>query len=498
MKTNPETLARPVMTELAPPDDGIVLASDGYLASIRSNPDTVLAARGISLDVYDELLRDDQVRSTLQQRRTAVVSTEWTVEPGGDAAIDAEAADFVREQLARINLDDKTDKMLYGMFYGWSVAECMWGHDGQRITLDALRVRERDRFGFNHRGDLMLIRADAPQGVPMPERKFWTFTAGASHDDNPYGLGLAHSLYWPVFFKRNGIKFWLIFLEKFGMPTAMAKLPPGQYDQATERNKALLALRQIQTDAGIVVPDSMAIELIEAARSGTADYATLCERMDAAIAKVVLSQTMTTDNGSSLSQAEVHAGVAAAVVKADADLVCESLNRGPITWLTGWNFLGAKPPRVWRAIEQVADMSARAERDNKIAGLGFDPTEEYIAATYGPGWRKRRAPTVAPMASGPMGAEFTEVSPLAAQRVAHRRDQQDLADGAAMLATKYRKVYGARVEQLLALLGESQDLATFRERLDALKAEEPPASAVQAIERATFAARLMGRMRGQR
>jgi len=291
------------MTELAPPDDGIVLASDRYLASIRSNPDTVLVARGASLDVYDELLRDDQVRSTLQQRRTAVVSAEWTVEPGGETAIDAEAADFVREQFARVNLDDKTDKMLYGLFYGWSVAECIWGLDGSRITLDDLRVRERDRFGFNHRGDLMLIAAGKPQGEPMPARKFWTFTAGASHDDNPYGLGLAHSLYWPVFFKRNGVKFWLIFLEQFGMPTAMAKLPPGQYDQAAERNKALLALRQIQTDAGIVIPDSMAIELIEAARSGTADYATLCARMDAAISKVVLSQTMTTDNGSSLAQA---------------------------------------------------------------------------------------------------------------------------------------------------------------------------------------------------
>lgn len=179
-------------------------------------------------------------------------------------------------------------------------------------------------------------------------------------------------------------------------------------------------------------------------------------------------------------------------------MICESLNRGPVEWLTSWNFPGAKPPRVWRSIEQLADFTAIAERDNLVAALGFEPTEEYIAQTYGPGWRKRAAPTFAPTAAGPMGAEFTEVSALAAKRVGHRRDQQDLADGAAMLATKYRKLYGARVEQLLALLDESKDLATFRERLDALKAEEPPAAAVQAIERATFAARLMGHLRGQR
>jgi hypothetical protein len=30
----------------------------------------------------------------------------------------------------------------------------------------------------------------------------------------------------------------------------------------------------------VVIPDDMSIELIEAARSGTADYRELCDRMD--------------------------------------------------------------------------------------------------------------------------------------------------------------------------------------------------------------------------
>lgn len=498
MAANPDALARPVMTELAPPDDAILIGAEAYIASIKTNPDTVLASRGISLDVYDELLRDDQVRSTLQQRRTAVTGTEWTVEPGGDTPLDQEAADFIREQLSRLEFDDRTDKMLYGIFYGWAVAECMWGLDGNRITLDALRVRERDRFGFNHRGDLMLITAQRPQGVPMPPRKFWTFTAGASHDDNHYGLGLAHSLYWPVFFKRNGIKFWLIFLEKFGMPTALAKLPPGQYDQVAERNKALVALRQIQTDAGVVIPDSMVVELVEAARSGTADYDGLRSAMDAAIAKVVLSQTMTTDNGSSLSQAQVHAGVAEAVVKSDADLICSSFARGPIRWLVEWNFPGAAIPRVWRVTSPPEDLNARAERDGKVAALGYEPTEDYIAETYGPGWRKKEAPAMPPPAFGPLPAEFAEISALAENRVGHRADQQALVDAASLLSTRYRDLYGKRVEQLVSYLEESGDLETFKRHLTGMMAEAPQASAVETVQRANVVSRLMGWMRGQR
>jgi hypothetical protein len=77
---------------------------------------------------------------------------------------------------------------------------------------------------------------------------------------------------------------------------------------------------------------------------------------------------MTTDDGSSRSQAEVHKGVADWVVKSDADLLCESFNRGPVAWLTEWNFPGAQPPRVWRHTEPAENLQARAERVFSGAG----------------------------------------------------------------------------------------------------------------------------------
>jgi phage gp29-like protein len=117
---------------------------------------------------------------------------------------------------------------------------------------------------------------------------------------------LAHHLYWPVFFKRNGMKYWAVFLEKFGQSTPAARLPQGQMNDESLKQKALEALQAIQVDSGVLIPDGVIIELIEAARSGTADYQGLIDKMDAAISKIVLSQTMTTDNGSSRSQAEVH------------------------------------------------------------------------------------------------------------------------------------------------------------------------------------------------
>uniref|UniRef100_UPI0021480E90 DUF935 domain-containing protein n=1 Tax=Endozoicomonas sp. ONNA2 TaxID=2828741 RepID=UPI0021480E90 len=305
--------------------------------------------------------------------------SEWDVEPASESSEDKAAAEFIKEQLNSRNFDDVTDKMLFGVFYGYSVAECLWAYDGNRIVIDDIKVRDRSRFRFGMEGDLRLININHPNGMQLPKKKFWVFSAGADHSDNPYGMGLAHYLYWPTFFKRNGIKFWLIFLEKFGMPTAAAKLPPGQAQDPIEREKALQALDAIQSDSGVVIPDNVVIELIEAARSGTADYNALCQRMDKTISKVILSQTMTTDDGSSRSQAEVHQDVQQDVIKSDADLVCESFNQQVVTWLTEWNFPNATPPRVWRKTEPEEDLMARADRDNKIS-----THERFQLCTHGP------------------------------------------------------------------------------------------------------------------
>lgn len=213
-----------------------------------------------------------------------------------------------------------------------------------------------------------------------------------------------------MFFKRNGIKFWLIYLEKFGMPTAAAKLSQAQIKDPEQRRLALQVLDAVQADSGVVIPEDFVVELIEASRSGTADYATLKNAMDAAISKIVLSQTMTTDNGSSRSQAEVHKDVRDDVVKADADILCHSFTQQVVRQLIDFNFPGAGYPTVWRRTEPEQDLADLAERDTKIMSLGYEPTEEYILETYGPGWRKKQQ-QVPPLALGNPIPEFRQSLP---------------------------------------------------------------------------------------
>ncbi|MDO6747191.1 DUF935 domain-containing protein [Gilvimarinus sp. 1_MG-2023] len=493
--------SKPTMGEIAQDDHGIFMAQ-AHVATLLDNPDdTVLRARGRDLRIYDELLRDDQVTSTFGQRVDSVVSKETEVIPGGKRAIDKAAADFIREQIDGLGRwDDIYRKMSYALFYGWGTGECVWRIGSRYIELADVRVRDRSRFRFNADNELVLISTKHPQGEVMPDRKFWQFNSGASHDDNPYGLGLAHAIYWPVFFKRNGIKFWLMFLEKFGMPTAGVKLPAGKIDDPAERRKALAVIKSIQADSGVVIPDDFVVELIEASRSGTADYDKLCERMDKAISKVMVGQTMTTDDGSSRSQAEVHKDVSEAIQKADADLICGSFNNTVVKWLIDWNFPGAAYPRVWRKVEPEEDLVQRVERDNKIATLGYEPTEQYIKDTYGDGWVKKEVAPLPPRGDGrgPMGPEFSELNALAQKRIDNRADQAELTAAAEAFATQYNEMYGKRVEQLLAVLGETDDFTEFQKRITEMMAEAPAPGTVEKVRNATFGARLMGLLRGQR
>ena len=93
-------------------------------------------------------------------------------------------------------------------------------------------------------------------------------------------------------------------LEKFGMPTAIGKHHPGATPE--ERRKLHAATGAVHGSSAVALSENMEIALLEAKRAGRVDYADFYKTMQAAITTVVLSQTMTTEDGSSRSQSETH------------------------------------------------------------------------------------------------------------------------------------------------------------------------------------------------
>lgn len=374
------------------------------------NPDQTLQLEvGGDLRGYTDLLRDGHVQATFDQRRSSVTAASWTVEPGDQSPIALEAADFVTDNLNRIDFDKVTDSMLYGRFYGYAVAEILWQIGDGKFEWAAVKVRDRARFLFQGDGRCYLNMGGAVSDVAGriycdstdENPYFWIISCGEDHGDNPYGRGLAQQLWWPVRFKRDVLRWWMIYNEKFAQPTAVGTFPSG----SNESSLLLAACKAILTDNAVVIPENMKIELLEAARSGSADYKTFAEYVDQEISKVLVGQTLTTqvgNAGGNRALGQVHAGVKAELIKSDADLICESLNNGPIRWLVQRNFgMDCPLPRVKRDTEQSVDLTALATQLVQLDTMGFRPNLEMIIESWGAEFEDNGQPVVAPSPFNP-------------------------------------------------------------------------------------------------
>ncbi|PZR32283.1 DUF935 family protein [Caulobacter segnis] len=454
-----------------------------FMGALREVQDTVLRRLGNNYEVYRELRRDDQVHACLQQRILALMSRPLVIEPGGDDAQSVAAADHLRMNLAQIPFDRASGKKHAGILYGHAVAECMYEIREGKVWLARPKVRVPWRFRYAFDGSLRLLtRARMSEGEPVPEKKFWTTNWGADNDDDPYGLGLAHQLYWLVFFKKQGLSFWLRALEKYGAPSTYTKYPAGA-DQKTV-NDALAVARRLRLDGAAAIPENMTIELLEAAR-GTVDQATFLRQMNAGIAKIILGVTMTTDDGASLSQSQVHMEVREELTDADAETLCESFQTGPATWLTQWNFPGAKTPIVRRPSAEdetaVADLLIKKGRAIKaLRDAGLEPENDEVIEAMLPGWRLAPTKTATPPVGSPSFAEASDRDAIA--------DYVDELD--------WRPMIDPIRQRIIAFVEARPDLQTAADELGELLTGPASDDLVKALSRSLLEARLGGRAGG--
>ena len=502
----PDKKPRPQPDELTARDDALpnLSAADRHIALLQPD-DTVLQYKGGDYALYKETLRDDNCHSSFQQRRLAVTRCPWRVDAGAEDALSVSAAAWMREQLQSIEWDRIMGRMLYAVWYGHAVAEVLYQPDlvEGKVTIADIRVRDRARFAYaNDGGPPFVWRAKGAKFVRLPERKMWTVNTGSDDDDSPYGLGLAHYCYWPVFFKRNNIKFWLIFLEKFGMPTGVVSMPAGQYKDVAMRNKVRDALQAMASEAGIIVPEGTTFEFAAAARSGTQDYDTMRQAMDNATSKIIIGQTASAQGTPGrLGNDELQSEVRLDLVKADSRTVNLSFVMTVAKWLTDWNFPGAATPWIVREVDPPEDMDKTAERDQRLYDMGYERTEESFIDTYGDGWQKRveRDTGLDPNAAIRRAmAEFAELGTVGALKTSRRADQQALVDAATAFANSYHTAVGKRIQQLIDYAETTDDYQTFTKRLRELLAEGAPEEVAEQIARGGIFARLMGRMRAQR
>jgi len=386
-----ETKKQPITDEIAGHEKDLDVYA-GWLKRLE-NPDPTLRteASGKGLKLYDEVDRDPHAGAVLQTRYLSVIGKEWEVLPGEEPSTKGrprtvtqsqKIAEFVENALKQTNFGQMRQELLQAILYGFYAAEIMWDVQNGVVLPSRIRSKHPRRFSFTmDREPRLLTPSDMIEGEPLPDRKFIVFSYGSS--DNPYGKGLGQKLWWPVWFKKNGIKFWLIFLEKFGMPTAIGKYPSGTLP---EQQEALLdAIDAIQNETGIKIPDTMAIDLLEASRTGNVTYEALCQYMDRQISKAVLGQTATTEGTpGKLGNEDSQDDTKQDIIEADAGLLDECLNHTLIRWIVDYNFPGVTHYPIFHTrTAEGEDLESLAKRDRILTkDVGLPVSRRYFYETY--------------------------------------------------------------------------------------------------------------------
>ena len=333
---------------------------------LRPRDETLIqrgGAKGLAL--YDEIERDNHAYAVLMKRRLELTSREWVVEPASEDQADVEAADFMRDVLERMALERLMEGLLDATLKGFSVAEIVWMLDRERDAVVPERVLMHDqrRFAFDEDWrPRLLTREEGVRGIELPERKFIVHRFGTKPGD-PYGRGLGTRLFWPVLFKREGVAFWLVFLEKYASPTPVGKVPFGMLEQ--EQRALLDSLEGLAQRSAITIPMGAELDYLEAKRSTPGTHQEWCRFWDEQMSEAVLGETLSTNIGSIGSQAaaKVHTEGKSIVIDADGDHLADTCNETLIAWIHDYNRPNAGRPSIYWVRPKNEKALAEARRE---------------------------------------------------------------------------------------------------------------------------------------
>ncbi len=303
--------------------------------------------------------KDTCIASSLEVRRLLVMAREWSVVGADDE--NGQALEYKDAASAFLNEIPKfattLEEMLDAPAYGYTVAEIYWKNNGDRISVEKITGRPQEFFDFRESlvdvplGDLRYLQSMIPPGDVVPPEKFLVSSSKPRHGDRR-GLPLLRRLFWPSWFKRQGLRLYLQFLEK-GQGTVAV----GYSDSAggDEKAKALAAAQAIAEEIAVAIPNTMKImeQLLSNTRHHDGnDFYTLLGYMDAEITRMILGQTLSTrgseQNVGTQALGEVHQDLLFEIVRRDANDLSDVIDGQLLQpWLL-WTFGDAALDRAFR------------------------------------------------------------------------------------------------------------------------------------------------------
>ncbi len=307
-------------TELVSRDNSLTFHK---FIGILPNPNQVITEQGSISKAFANLKNDPHVWSCVQSRKTGVSALSYEIT---NQSTETNIHTFISQIFAELDLYNFISNILEAIFTGFQVLEIIWSENDEGYLIPAeIIAKPLDWFYFDMNNQLRFRKKGETTGLLLPENKFLIPRHNPSFE-NPYGEALLSKCFWAVTTKNMGFRFWMNFLEKYGMPLVI-----GQYTYpptAEELQNLSLRLKDLIDSQTIAAPSDISIDIKDLGASKSVDlYSQLIKMANSEISKVLLSETLTTEMDSGSYAASItHFKVKQEVALSDVKLVENTLN----------------------------------------------------------------------------------------------------------------------------------------------------------------------------
>lgn len=240
-----------------------------------------------SLDIYDKMLTDGQVKAGLDMIKLSTTARGFVVQ--GDDPETKKYADFVNKNFESIrgNVEDVLGEMLSALDYGYSCTEKVFERDNEgKIILKKMKVlnpnsvqAKTDRYG-----DIVYVKQRVgTKEIRIPASKIIWY----SHDKrfgNVYGQSVLRTAYKHWFIKDKMYRFANIAYERYGTPLLV-----GNVQDAKDTTKMKDLLKKINGMTGLAISGGDSVTAIQ---GSNADFVGYIEHHDRKIMESMLVPPM--------------------------------------------------------------------------------------------------------------------------------------------------------------------------------------------------------------
>ncbi|EQA07872.1 DUF935 domain-containing protein [Glaesserella parasuis] len=337
----------------------------------------ITAQHELFMDIEE---RDSAIFANIQTRKRAALGVDWFIQaPRNATPAEEKLRDEVDELFYQIgNLEDLIIDCMDAVGHGFSALEIEWAFNGKVWYPNAFIHRPQSWFKWDKLDNLLLKTPQNQTGEPL--RPYgWVVHTHKSRSTQLARNNLFRTLAWLYMFKHYSIHDFAEFLELYGMPIRIGKYGAG----ATKDEKQTLkrALAEIGHNAAGIMPESMSIELHNAANAGGASgnnpFLQMVDWCEKSIARLILGQTLTSGaDGKSSTNAlgNVHNEVRRDLLVSDVKQLGQTFTQQIILPYLLINFPNVDPARIPTFefdTKEPADLALFADSLPKLVDIGL-------------------------------------------------------------------------------------------------------------------------------